>query len=180
MQLCYLFFKHLWAFWVLLLISNISSVQSLSCVRLFATPWIAASQASLSITNSWSSLRLKSIKSVMPPSHLILCRPLLLLPPLKDKPGDLINLGKSVSFGEHTLLWQRNNKWTFLLTSTDTWADLAFTSWLMKFKHIHSFINSFKNDLLTYSLCAWVFANCAPLTGAYCLERKTSTWVVKI
>ena len=50
-------------------------------VRLFATPWIAACQASLSITNSWSSLRLTSIKSVMPSSHLILCRPLLLLPP---------------------------------------------------------------------------------------------------
>ena len=56
------------------------SVQSLSHVRLFVTPWITARQASLSITNSWSSLRLKSIKSVMPSSHLILRRPLLLLP----------------------------------------------------------------------------------------------------
>ena len=59
-----------------------SSVHSLSHVRLFATPWIAACQASLSITNSWSSLRLTSIKSVMPSSHLILCPPLLLLPPI--------------------------------------------------------------------------------------------------
>ena len=58
----------------------ISSVQSLSRVRLFVTPWIAAHQASLSITNSRSSLRLTSIKSVMPSSHLILCRPFLLLP----------------------------------------------------------------------------------------------------
>ena len=58
----------------------VSPVQSLSCVRLFATPWIAARQASLSITNSQSSLRLTSIESVMPSSHLILCRPLLLLP----------------------------------------------------------------------------------------------------
>ena len=57
-----------------------SSVQSLSLVWLFATPWIAARQATLSITNSWSSLRLTSIESVMPSSHLILCRPLLLLP----------------------------------------------------------------------------------------------------
>ena len=55
-----------------------SSVQSLSRVRLFATPRIAAHQASLSITNSRSSLRLTSIESVMPSSHLILCRPLLL------------------------------------------------------------------------------------------------------
>ena len=59
---------------------SFSSVQSLSRVQLFATPWIAARQASLSITNSWSSLRLMSTESVMPSSHLILCRPLLLLP----------------------------------------------------------------------------------------------------
>ena len=57
-----------------------SSVQSLSHVRLFATPWIAARQASLCITNSRNSLRLRSIELVMPSSHLILCRPLLLLP----------------------------------------------------------------------------------------------------
>ena len=52
----------------------------LSHVRLFATPWIAARQASLSITNSWSSLKFMSIESVMPSNHLILCHPLLLLP----------------------------------------------------------------------------------------------------
>ena len=57
-----------------------SSVQSLSRVRLFVTPWIAARQASLSITNPRSSLRLASVESVMPPSHLILGHPLLLLP----------------------------------------------------------------------------------------------------
>ena len=70
----------LWQLFVLK--STFSSVQSLSRVRLFATPWIAARQASLSITSSWSSLRLTSIESVMPSSHLILGRPLLLLPPI--------------------------------------------------------------------------------------------------
>ena len=59
-----------------------SSVQSLSPVQLFATPWIAACQASPSITNSQSSLKLMCIESVMPSSHFILCRPLLLLPPI--------------------------------------------------------------------------------------------------
>ena len=59
-----------------------SSVQSLSRVRLFATPWITARQASLSITNSWSLLKLMPIELVMPSSHLILCRPLLLRPPI--------------------------------------------------------------------------------------------------
>ena len=60
--------------------NKIRSDQLLSRVWLFATPWIAARQASLSITNSRSSLRLTSIESVMPSSHLILCHPLLLLP----------------------------------------------------------------------------------------------------
>ena len=62
--------------------TRVSSVQSLSRVWLFATPWIAACQASLSITISRSSLKLSSIKSVMPSTHLIVCRPLLLLPPI--------------------------------------------------------------------------------------------------
>ena len=62
--------------------NQIRSDQSLSCVRLFATPWITVRQASLSITNSRDSLRLMSIESVMPSSHLILCCPLLLLPPI--------------------------------------------------------------------------------------------------
>ena len=67
---------------VIWLWENTSSVQSLSRVRLFATPWIAARQASLSITNSQSLLKLMSIESVMPSSYLIFCRPLLLLPPI--------------------------------------------------------------------------------------------------
>ena len=57
-----------------------SSVQSLSCIGLFVTPWTAAHEASLSITNSWSLFKLMSIESVMPSNHLILCRPLLLSP----------------------------------------------------------------------------------------------------
>ena len=61
---------------------HFSSVQSVSCVRLFATPRTAAFQASLSITISQSSLRLMSIEAVMPSSHLILCRPLFLPPPI--------------------------------------------------------------------------------------------------
>ena len=60
------------------------SVQSLSCIRLFVTSWTAAGQASLSITNSRSPLKPLSIKSVMPSNHLILCRPLLLLPSISS------------------------------------------------------------------------------------------------
>ena len=59
---------------------SFGSIHSLSHVQLFATPWTAACQASLSITNSWSLLKFISIESVMPSNHLILCHPLLLLP----------------------------------------------------------------------------------------------------
>ena len=70
----------MWKFTLQQLSVQFSSVQLLSRVRLFATPWTKAHQASLSITNSWSLPKLMSIDSVMPSNHLILCRPLLLLP----------------------------------------------------------------------------------------------------
>ena len=82
-----------------------SSVQSLSCLRFFVTPWITACQASLSITNSWSSLKLMSIELVMPSSHLILCHPLLLLPPI---PPSI-----SVFSNESTLRMRWPKYWSF-------------------------------------------------------------------
>ena len=82
-----------------------SSVQLLSRVPLFATPWIAARQASLSITNSQSSLRFTSLESVMPSSHLILGRPLLLLPPI---PASI-----RVFSNESTLLMRWPKYWSF-------------------------------------------------------------------
>ena len=84
---------------------DFSSVQLLSCVWLFVTPWIAALQASLSITNPRSSPRLTSIESVMPSSHLILCRPLLLLPP--------IPLSIRVFTNESTLRMRWPKYWSF-------------------------------------------------------------------
>ena len=82
-----------------------SSVQSLSHVWLFATPWIAARQASLSITNSQSLLKLMSIETVMPSNHLILCCPLLLLPPI---PPSI-----RVFFNESTLRMRWPKYWSF-------------------------------------------------------------------
>ena len=69
-----------WKYLLINFLLTFSSVQSLSCVQLFATPWTSARQASLSITNSQSPLKLISIESVMPSNHLILCCPFLLLP----------------------------------------------------------------------------------------------------
>jgi len=82
-----------------------SSVQSLSHVWLFAIPWITAHQAYLSITISWSSLKLTSIESVMPSSHLILCHPLFLLPP--------IPLSIRVFSNESTLRMRWPKYWSF-------------------------------------------------------------------
>ena len=85
--------------------NQFSSVQSLSHVWLFATPWITALQVSLSITNSRSSLRLTSIESVIPSSHLVLCRPLLLLPPIPPSIRVFSN--------ESTLLMRWPKYWSF-------------------------------------------------------------------
>ena len=114
-----------------------SSFQSLSRVRLFATPWIAAHQASLSITNSQSSLRLISIESVMPSSHLILCCPLLLLPPIPPSIRVFSN--------ESTLYMGWPNYWRFsfsispskehpgLISFRMDWLDLPYTH---TYKHL--------------------------------------------
>jgi len=84
------------------------SVQLLSHVWLFATPWITARQTSMSITNSWSSPKLMCIESVMPSSHLILCCPLLLLPPIPPS----IRV-----FSNESALWMRWPKyWSFSLS----------------------------------------------------------------
>ena len=99
-KLCYL--SKPWSF---PLCVQFSSVQLLSCVRLFVTPWIAAHQASLSISNSKNSLRLMSIESVMPSSHLILWRPLLLLAPI---PPSIRNFSN-----ESTLRMRWPKYWSF-------------------------------------------------------------------
>ena len=103
---------------------QISSVQSLSRVWLFATPWIAVRQASLSITNSWSSLRLMSIESVMPSSHLILCRPLSScpqsLPASESFPMSQLFAWGGQSIGVSALA-------SFLPKNTQGWSPLEWT-----------------------------------------------------
>ena len=107
--------------------TTFSSVQSLSHVRLFATPWIAARQASLSITNSGSSLKLTSIKSMMPSSHLILCHPLLLLPSIPPSIRVFSN--------ESTLHMRWPNigvsaSASVLPMNTHNWSPLGWTGWI--------------------------------------------------
>ena len=100
----------------------ISSVQSLSCVRLFATPWTAARQASLSITNSWSPPKPMSIESVMPSSHLILCCPLLLLPPIL--PSIWVFSNESSLRMRWPKYWSFSFQWTPRTSFKMDWLDL--------------------------------------------------------
>ena len=115
--------KVVYSFWCI----KFSSVQSLSRVRLLATPWITARQASLSITNSRSLLRLTSIESVMPSSHLILCHPLLLLLPLPPSIRVFSN--------ESTLRMRWPKYWSFsfsIIPSKESqgWSPSEWTGWI--------------------------------------------------
>ena len=95
-----------------------SSVQLLSCVQLFVTPWIAAHQASLSITTSRSSLRLTSIESVMPSNHLILCHPLLLPPSIF--PSIRVFSNESVLW----IRWPKNWSFSFSISPSNEYSGL--------------------------------------------------------
>ena len=104
-----------------------SSVQSLSRARLSATPWVAARQASLSSTNSQSSLRFTSIELVMPSSHLILCRALLLLPPI---PPSIRSLPMSQLFSWGGQSTGVSALASFLPKNTQGWSPSEWTGWI--------------------------------------------------
>ena len=95
-----------------------STVQSLSHVRVFVTPWTAAHQASLSITNSQSLLKLMSIKSVMPSNHLILCRPLLLLPSI------FLSIRVFSSESVLPIRWQKYRSFSFSISPSNEYSGL--------------------------------------------------------
>ena len=130
-----------------------SSVQSLSRVRLFATPWITACQASLSITNSRRSLKLMSIESVMSSSHLILCHPLLLLPP--NPPSIRVFSNESTlqmrwpKYWSFTFSISPSNEHPRLISFRMDWLDLLVVQGTLKssptpqFKSINSLALSF-------------------------------------
>ena len=145
-----------------------SSVQSLSRVWLFATPWITAHQASLSITNSRSLLKLMSIESVMPSSHLILCHPLLLLPSIPPSVRVFSNESAlhirwpkywSFSFSirpsnEHPGLISFRMDWLDLLTVQGTLKSLL-QHHSSKFFVSHSLALSFLHSLIIPCIMSW-------------------------
>ena len=104
------------------------SVQSLSRVQLFATPWTAARQASLSITNSWSLLKLMSIESVMPSNHLILCHPLVLppsiFPSIRVFSSELILRIRWPEYWSFSFSISPSNEYSRLISFRIDWFDL--------------------------------------------------------
>ena len=104
-----------------------SSVQSLTSVQLFATPWTAAHQASLSITNSQSLLKLMSLESVMPSSHLILCHPLLLLPPIP--PSIRVFSNESTLCMRWPSIGVSASAWVLPMNTQD-WSPLGWTGYI--------------------------------------------------
>ena len=119
----------------------ISSVQSLNRVPFFATPWTEACQASLSITNSWSLLRLMSIESVMPSNHLILCHPLLLLPSIF--PSIMVFSNESALRIRWPKYWSfdfnigPSNEDSGLISFRIDWLDLLAAQGILKSLHQH-------------------------------------------
>ena len=116
-----------WNFILFFCLSGFSSVQSLSPVWLFATPWITAHQASLSITNFQRLPKLMSIDLVMPSSHLILCRPLLLPPPIPPSIRVFSN--------ESTLHMRWSKYWSFSFSISPSkehpdWFPSEWTGWI--------------------------------------------------
>ena len=109
------------------LLPDLSSVQSLSHVQLFVTPWIAARQASLSIINCGSPLRLTSIDSVMPSSHLILCPPLLLLPSIPPSIRVFSNESTLHMRCQSTVV---SASASVLPKNTQDWSSLEWTGWI--------------------------------------------------
>ena len=135
---------------------SVSSVQSLSRVRLFATLWIAACQASLSITNSWSLLKFMSIELVMPSSHLNLCPPLLLLPPILPS--------FRVFSSESTLLMRWPKYWSFSFSISPSNKHPGLISFRMDWLDLLADQGTLKSLLQNHSSKASIFRRSAFFT----------------
>ena len=156
-------------------LDSVGSVQSLSHVRLFATPWTAACQASLSITNSRSLLRLMSTESVMPSNHLILCHPLLLPPSIF--PGIRVFSSESALRIRCSKYWSfsfnisPSNEYSGLISFRMDWLDFLAGQETLKSLLQH---HSSKVSILQYSAFFIV-----QLSHPYMTTGKTISWLIE-
>ena len=158
---------------------HILSLQSLSRFWLFATPWTAACQASLSITNSWSPPKPMSIESVMPSSHLILCCPLLLLPSIRVFSNESALLIRWPKYWSISFSIRPSNEHPGLISFSMDWLDLLAVQGTLRSLLQH---HSSKASILLHSAFFIVFHVakweghvrhfCCPLKQDACLEEK--------
>ena len=175
--------KHIRNSFLSYVILQFSSVQSFSHVWLFVTPWIAARQASLSIINSRSSLRLMSIESVMPSNHLILCRPFLFLPSIF--PSIRIFSNESALHIRWPRYWSfsfsisPSNEYSGLISFRMDWLDLLASQGTLKslFQHHsskHQFFGAQPSLWYSFHVCTWLLEKpflwlYRPLSAKWCL-----------
>ena len=133
-------------------------LSQFSRVRLFATPWIAACQASLYITNSWSSPTLTCIESVMPSSHFILCRPLLFLPSILPS--------IRVFFNESTLRMRWPKYWSF--------------SFIISPSNEHPGLVSFRMDWLDLLAVQGTLKSLLPVTGVQIVTNSVKGYILLV
>ena len=131
---------------------SVQSVQSLSHLQLFATPWKATCQASLSITNSWRLLKLMSIESVMPSNDLILCRPLLLLPSIFPSIR-VFSMSQFFASGGQSIGVSAST--SVLPMNIQDWFPLGWTGWIFLF------------DLTVMSFEVYMTNRIVPREGTY-------------
>ena len=151
-----------------------SSVQSLSRVQLFATTWTAACQASLSITNSWSLLKLMSIESVMPSNNLILCHPLLLpsiVPSIRVFSNDTVLRIGWAKYWRFSFSISPSNEYSGLISLRMDWFDLLAVQGTLKSLLQH---HSSKASILWHSAFFMV-----QLSHPYMTTGKTVTWTLQ-
>ena len=161
--------------------NQFSSVQSLSRVRLFATPWIAALQASLSITNSQSSPTLMSIESVMPSNHLILCHSLLLLPSIFPSirvfSDDLVIHIRWAKYWSFSFSISLSNGYSRLISFRIDWLDLLAVQGILKsLLQLHSS----KTSILQHSGFFIVQLSHAYMTNGKPIALTRQTFVSKV
>ena len=145
-----------------------SSVQSLSCVQLFATPWIIAHQASLSITNSQSSPKFMCIELVMPSSHLILCCPFLLMPPIPPSirvfSNELALCIRWTKYWSFRFSISFSNEYSGLISFRIGWFDLlavqgTLKSLLQLHNWKHQFFGTQPSMWSSFHICTWLLEN---------------------
>ena len=160
---------------------NLSSVQSLSCIWLLATPWTAASQASLSITNSWSLLKFMSIESVMPSNHLILCHPLLLTPSLfasiRVFPNESVLHIRWPKYWSYSFSISLSNEYSGLISFRMDWLDLLAVQGTLKSLLQH---HSSKASILRHSTFYIVQLSHPYMTARKNIALTRQTFVGKV